>query len=140
VTHLRRRALHTAQRLVSRARSVEVGDAVAAYGGTALTRRSSSRTRSLLFDDHEFESSVATQRLAVDKAERSQAAKQKAVSKTTEDGYVVESLRSLLAILSTIVKNWLRPPGSSAEPFTLTTKPNERQQRALTLLDVAIGA
>ncbi|MBA2434772.1 MAG: IS1634 family transposase [Chthoniobacterales bacterium] len=98
------------------------------------------RLAPLLFDDHEFEDGAATQRSAVDKAERSHAAKQKAALKTTEDGYVVESFRSLLAMLGTIVKNWLRPPGSSADPFTLTTKPNEHQQRTLTLLDVAIGA
>lgn len=86
------------------------------------------------------EDGLAAQKSAVDKAERSSAPNQEAATKLTEDGYVVESFRSLLAMLATIVKNWLRPHGVSTDPFTLTTKPNEHQLRALTLLDVAIGA
>ncbi|HCC32724.1 MAG TPA: hypothetical protein DEQ28_02305 [Clostridiales bacterium] len=57
----------------------------------------------------------------VQKAERSKAAKEKAATKRTADGFTVESFRCLLSNLATIVKNRVRPAGTSIDPFVMMT-------------------
>lgn len=69
-------------------------------------------------------------------AQRSQAALDKVHTRTLADGTPAMSFKRLLAHLATIVRNTLRP--KSARPgeatFTLTTRPNAKQQQALDLI------
>jgi transposase len=92
----------------------------------------------LLFDDHDKARAQAARQSVVQKAPRSEAAKRKAASKRTEDGFTVESFQGMLSLLGTIVKNWLQPCEPAAEPFTMITTPNPLQRRALDLLGVTL--
>jgi hypothetical protein len=92
----------------------------------------------LLFDDHDATAAQAARQSPVDKAKRSNAADSKAATKRTDDGFVVESFRSLLAFLGTIVKNWVQPPAAASEPFTMVTIPNPHQRRMFDLLGVTL--
>ena len=69
-------------------------------------------------------------------AKRSQAALDKAQTRQLADGTPAMSFTRLLAHLATIVRNTLRPktarPGEAT--FTLTTRPNPKQQQALDLI------
>jgi uncharacterized protein (DUF2141 family) len=65
----------------------------------------------------------------VHKAQQSEAAKKKAATKLTPDGFTVESFQDLLSNLGTIVMNWCRPKGIPIEPFTMTTTPTPYQHR-----------
>jgi hypothetical protein len=69
-------------------------------------------------------------------ARRSQAALDKVHTRTLADGTPAMSFTRLLAHLATVVRNTLRP--KSARPgeatFTLTTRPNPKQQQALDLI------
>lgn len=94
----------------------------------------------LLFDDHDKGAAEAARLSPVQKAERSTAANRKAGTKHVEDGWVVQSFRSMLSFLGTIVKNWVRPRETRTEPFTMVTIPNAHQRRALELLGVTINA
>jgi len=69
-------------------------------------------------------------------ARRSKAALDKVHSRRLPDGTPVLSFAQLLAHLSTIVRNTMRPKGarSGEAAFTLTTRPNAKQQRALDLI------
>ena len=88
----------------------------------------------LLFDD-EVDSSWT--RDAVAKAEISTSAKKKKRTKRTADGLTINSFQSLLASLSSIVKNECRRQGApSTEPhFEMTTRADPVQTRALALID-----
>ena len=80
--------------------------------------------------------SAARLRNPVAPARRSKAALTKVHSRRLADGSPAMSFRRLLAHLATIVRNTVRPIGARAgeATFTLTTRPNEKQQRALDLL------
>jgi transposase len=69
-------------------------------------------------------------------ARRSAATLEKVHSRRLEDGTPAMSFAGLLAHMATIVRNTLRPrtarPGEAT--FTLTTRPNPKQQQALELL------
>ncbi len=69
-------------------------------------------------------------------AQRSAAALRKVRSKTLEDGTEVHSFRSLLALLSTIVRNecLVSADGPDDQTFEATTTPSPKQQHALDLL------
>jgi transposase len=92
----------------------------------------------LLFDDHDKAAAERARASVVRKAERSAAALKKAATKRTQDGFSVESFRGLLSMLGTIVKSWVRPRGTNAEPFTMVTIPNPQQRQALELLGVPL--
>jgi hypothetical protein len=92
----------------------------------------------LLFDDHDKAAAERERASVVRKAERSAAALKKAATKRTQDGFAVESFRGLLSMLGTIVKSWVRPRGTNAEPFTMVTIPNPQQRQALELLGVPL--
>ena len=96
------------------------------------------RLAPLLFDDHDRASAAAQRESIVRKAKRSQAAERKAQSKRTNDGFDVESFRGMLSLLGTIVKSWVRPRGTTMEPFIMVTIPNPHQRRALELLGVPL--
>ena len=69
-------------------------------------------------------------------ARRSKAALDKVHSRQLADGTPPMSFTRLLAHLATIVRNTMRPKGARAGEaiFTLTTRPNDKQQQALDLI------
>ena len=90
----------------------------------------------LLFEDHDR---AKTERASVvRKAERSKAADRKAATKRTADDFAVQSFRSLLGQLGTIVKNRVRPVGTTGASFPMVTIPNPHQNRALELLGLSL--
>jgi hypothetical protein len=68
---------------------------------------------------------------------RSPAALAKISSHQLDDGSVVHSFRTLLAELSTIVRNVCRTPSAdaAAPTFHVITEPNAKQAHALRLLE-----
>lgn len=69
-------------------------------------------------------------------AKRSKAALDKVHTRTLPDGTPAMSFTRLLAHLATIVRNTLRPKGArpGEASFTLTTRPNPKQQQAIDLV------
>ena len=92
----------------------------------------------VLFDDHEREVAEQQRTSIVAPAQRSAAAKQKASSKTCEDGAPVHSFQTMLADLATIVRNRMRPRKADGATFLITTTPTSVQRRALDLLGVSL--
>ncbi len=90
---------------------------------------------SLTFAD-EAGADAARERNPVAPAKRSQTALDKVHTRTLPDGTPAMSFTRLLAHLATIVRNTLRPKGACAGEanFTLTTRPNPKQQQALDLI------
>ena len=90
--------------------------------------------RALLFCDEDQEAKALRDPVAP--AERSEAALDKVHTKTLDDGSPVHSFQSLLDLLSGIVLNIARVPGTfdDAATFEITTTPNPTQQRAMELL------
>lgn len=91
--------------------------------------------RPLLFCDEDLE--AKTLRDPVVPAKRSDAAMDKAHTKTLVDGSPVHSFQSLLRLLSGIVLNIAQVPGTfdDAATFEITTTPNPTQQRAIELVN-----
>ncbi len=73
-------------------------------------------------------------------AERSSRALDKARTKRTRDRLPVHSFRTLLADLSSMVRNTCKPTTINAPTFDKTTVPTPAQQRALDLLNVKLSA
>jgi len=67
-------------------------------------------------------------------ARRSPAAARKAATHTVDDGTPAHSFTTLLAELSTIVRNTCRTPSSDTATFQIVTTPNTTQKRAFDLL------
>jgi transposase len=90
--------------------------------------------RPILFADEDQQAKATRDPVAP--ARRSDAAEQKARSKTLEDGSQVHSFRTLLTLLSSIVKNTCRIPTGrpDAPTFEVITTPTPHQNRAYTLL------
>lgn len=90
--------------------------------------------RELLFSDEEQE--VKKDRDPVAPARRSPEALRKVHTKRLDDGSEVHSFRTLLASLSTIVRNTCRRQGAGPEEasFAMMTQVNATQQRAFALL------
>lgn len=90
--------------------------------------------RPILFADQDQQAKATRDPVAP--ARRSDAAEQKARSKTLEDGSEVHSFRTLLTLLSSIVKNTCRIPTGrpDAPTFEVITTPSPQQNRAYTLL------
>lgn len=72
-------------------------------------------------------------------ARRSRAAKAKAGSAQTEDGYPASNLPDLLTELATITRNTIRI-GQDEHTYTRLAKPTPLQARALELLDIKLAA
>jgi len=87
--------------------------------------------RPLTFADEDQEAKRTRDPVAA--ARRSDAALEKARSKALDDGTEAHSFHTLLDHLATIVRNVCRVPGTDAT-FDVVTTPNQRQQRALDLL------
>ena len=90
--------------------------------------------RELMFAD-EDQGAKAT-RDPVAPARRSRAAEAKATRHTLDDGTPAHSFSTLLAELSTIVRNTCCTPeaGQNAPRFAITTLANPKQQRAMALI------
>jgi transposase len=88
----------------------------------------------LMFADEDQAAKLARDPVAP--ARRSDAAKQKVLSRTLEDGSPTHSYQTLLKELETIVRNTCRTPTSAgdAPTFQITTTPNDKQKRALELI------
>jgi Transposase DDE domain len=86
----------------------------------------------MLFDDHNRPAALAKRSSPVSKASVSKAAKRKAASKRTEDGWPVHSFRSLLADLATLTRNQVR--FGKANSFPMLATPTPIQQRVFDLL------
>ncbi len=90
--------------------------------------------RELMFADTEQQDKATRDPVAP--AERSQAALAKVASHTLDDGTPVHSFATLLAELSTIVRNTCRTPNAAANAptFNIVTTPNAKQKHALELI------
>ncbi len=90
--------------------------------------------RELMFADEDQHAKATRDPVAP--ARRSAAAETKATRHTLEDGTTAHSFSTLLAALSTIVRNTCRARQIEhhAPNFAITTVPNAKQQRALELI------
>ena len=90
--------------------------------------------RELMFTDEDQAAKLVRDPVAP--AKRSDAAMQKVLSRTLEDGSPVHSFQSLMALLQTVVRNTCRTPKSAddAPTFELTTTPSDKQKQALELI------
>jgi hypothetical protein len=91
----------------------------------------------LLFDDHDRKGAAERRTSIVAPAVRSQAALQKAASRTTDMNLPVHSFQTLLGDLATLTKNHIVSEATGLE-FTRTTRPTVVQAKALELLQVAM--
>ena len=90
--------------------------------------------RELLFADEDQE--AKTTRDPVAPAERSATAKAKVARRCHADGTPIHSFQTLLTELATIVRNTCRTSAEDDAPtFTVTTRPNPLQARAMALID-----
>jgi transposase len=92
----------------------------------------------VLFDDEDPEAGRARRGSVVAPAHRSEAADDKAARKRTPEGLPVHSFQTLLADLSTISKDRVKPRIPDAPVFDKTTIPTPVQKRALDLLGVKL--
>ena len=92
----------------------------------------------ILFDDDDKPQAQAARASIVAPAQRSTAAKLKALTKQTTDGSKVHSFQTLIGDLATIVKNRIQPADKNIAAFDMLTQPTVIQQRALDLLGVSI--
>jgi hypothetical protein len=98
-----------------------------------------SRLAPILFDDHDRAAAAAERKSIVAPAQRSPAAKRKAGSHRTDDGWPVHSFRSLIDDLATLCLNKVSLPSNQRYRFDLPTKPTPLQARAFELLGVGLG-
>jgi transposase len=89
----------------------------------------------LMFADEDQAAKITRDPVAP--AKRSDAAMKKVQSRTLDDGTPVHSLQTLLKVLEGVVRNTCRAPDTEKHTpaFELTTTPNEKQKRALELID-----
>jgi hypothetical protein len=89
--------------------------------------------RELMFAD--VDQQAKAKRDPVARAERSSAALAKVAAHTLDDGTAAHSFSTLMAELSTIVRNTCRTPGREGPTFNITTTANAKQQRAFELIE-----
>jgi transposase len=94
--------------------------------------------RPIIFEDHDKAAVQSARRSIVAKAERSDAADQKAASKRTHDGLPVHSFRSLLADLATVTRNTMAMAHSPEATFVLYPKFTPLQERVFQLLGTEV--
>jgi transposase len=92
----------------------------------------------MLFDDDDKPQAQAARTSIVAPAQRSAAAKRKALTKQTSEGLKVHSFQTLLGDLATIVKNRIQPKDKRIAAFDMLTQPTVIQQRAFDLLGVTL--
>ena len=93
---------------------------------------------SILFDDDDKPQAQAARASIVAPAQRSAAAKRKALTKQTRDGIKVHSFQTLIGDLATIVKNRIQPTDKNIAVFDMLTQPTVIQQRAFDLLGLTL--
>ena len=88
----------------------------------------------LMFADEDKQAKLTRDPVAP--ARRSDAAMQKVLKRTLEDGSLVHSFQTLMAQLQTIVRNTCcTPKGAGDVPtFEISTTPSDKQKRALELI------
>lgn len=92
----------------------------------------------ILFDDDDKLQAQAARTSIVAPAQRSAAAKLKALTQHTSEGIKVHSFQTLLGDLATIVKNSIQPKDKNIAAFDMLTQPTVTQQRAFELLGVTL--
>jgi hypothetical protein len=90
----------------------------------------------ILFDDHDKAEADAARTSIVAKAQRSAAARRKALTKRTEDGLPVHSFRSLLGDLATVTHNTMAIAHQTDTTFVIYPQFTPTQARAFELLNV----
>jgi hypothetical protein len=90
----------------------------------------------ILFDDHDKAEADAARTSIVAKAQRSTAAKRKALTKRTDDGLPVHSFRSLLGDLATVTHNTMAIAHQPDTTFVIYPQFTPIQARAFELLNV----
>lgn len=93
---------------------------------------------SLLFDDDEREAAEERRESVVAPAQLSDSAMKKANTKVNAEGLPVQSFRSLLSSLGSVVKNTLQMSNCNQATFTKTTTPTPLQKHAFKLLGVSL--
>jgi hypothetical protein len=93
----------------------------------------------MLYDDADKQAAEVLRDTVVAKAQRSPSAIAKQTTGRTEDGLTVHSFQSLIADLTTIVRNTMVTALAPDQPFIITTKATPIQQKALDLLGVTIA-
>ncbi len=88
----------------------------------------------MLFDDDDKANAAVARTSVVAPAQRSAKARYKAAHKLTSDGLPVHSFQSLLADLTTVVKNTVQPKPLSVPSFDKITQLTLVQQQAFDLL------
>ena len=91
--------------------------------------------RELMFADEDQAAKLTRDPVAP--ATRSEAAMKKVQSHTLDDGSPVHSFQTLLKTLEGVVRNICHTPGAAQDApiFEVSTTPNEKQKRALELID-----
>lgn len=92
----------------------------------------------LLFDDEDPAAGEALRTSVVAPAQRSPSAMQKARTLRTSDGLPTHSFATLLKDLASLTRNRVQPKLLASPPFDTLTRPTPLQQRALSLLAVAV--
>jgi hypothetical protein len=93
----------------------------------------------LLFDDEDPQAGQQLRSSIVAPAKRSPRAEQKVSTRRTVDNLPVHSFATLLKDLSTLTKNRVQPKIAISAPFDSLTRPTPLQQKALSLLGVAVS-
>jgi hypothetical protein len=92
----------------------------------------------LLFDDEDPAAGEALRTSIVAPAQRSPSAMQKVRTLRTSDGLPTHSFATLLKDLATLTRNRVQPKFLASPPFDTLARPTPLQQRALSLLAVAV--
>ncbi len=88
----------------------------------------------LLFADENIEEMKEQREMPVQPVQRSPSAKNKALTKKNEEGFPVQSFKTLMKNLSTIARNTIRPCLKGADCFVKTTEASSLQRKAFELL------
>ena len=94
------------------------------------------RLKPMLFDDEYLNEASATRASPVLKAERSDHAKAKDMTKHAEDGLALHSFRTLLKDLATLTYNIARTGANPNTEIVITSRPTPIQAKAFELLDL----
>jgi hypothetical protein len=92
----------------------------------------------LLFDDHQRDAAAAARISPVAPPKVSVAARKKAASRLTAEGYPVHSFRTLLQDLATLARNVVHI--GNAPPTVMLTRPTNTQQAIFNKLGISVAA
>jgi hypothetical protein len=92
----------------------------------------------ILFEDEDPAAGEALRRSIVAPAQRSPSAQSKVRTLRAVDGLPAHSFSTLLKDLATLTKNRVQPKILASAPFDTLARPTQLQQKALSLLDIAV--